>query len=73
MEKLDAILEDLRPDLDFDKVDNLVDGNVFDSFDVITLVARINEEYDIDIDVNDVVPDNFNSKECMLRLIQKYR
>ena len=34
------ILREIRPDVDFLSREGLVDGNVLDSFDIITLVAE---------------------------------
>lgn len=72
MEELLQILEDVRPDVDFSQEDQLVDGNILDSFDIITIVGEINDVFGIDIDVMDVVPENFNSVESMMKLIESY-
>ena len=73
MDELKKILEDLRPDIDFDTAENLVDGNVFDSFDIITLVAKISEEMGIEINVDDILPENFNSLKAIAELVDRYR
>ena len=72
MDKLKAIREELRPDVDFEKEENLVDGNVLDSFDIITLVAKISEEMGIEIDVDELLPENFNSLKAMEKLLEKH-
>lgn len=72
MDKLKAILEDLRPDVDFDKEEKLVDGNILDSFDIITLVAKISEEMGVEIGVDELIPENFNSLKAMEKLLEKY-
>ncbi len=72
MDKLKTILEELRPDIDFDKEERLVDGNVLDSFDIITLIAKISEEMGIEIDVDEVIPENFNSLSAMEKLLEKH-
>lgn len=71
MEELRALLEEIRPDLDFDKEKSLIDGKVLDSFDIIAIVSEMNETFDLRINVNDLVPDNFNCIEHMWDLIQK--
>ena len=38
MERLMDILSELRPDVDFETETSLIDGNVLDSFDIITLI-----------------------------------
>lgn len=72
MEKLMQILTDARPDLDFEKEDKLIDDNILDSFDIITIVGEINEAYDIYINVGDLLPENFNSAKAIYELIQSY-
>ena len=69
MDKLKQILEDIRPDVDFDTEKSLIDGNVLDSFDIISIVTELNDVYGIDINVNDLLPENFNSIEAMMDLI----
>lgn len=71
MERLIEILEGLHPEVDFETCDNLIDGKIFDSFDIVTLVAEINEEFDVAIPAEELIPDNFNSAEAIWDLIQK--
>ena len=71
MEQLLEILEGVRPDLDFDLENALVDDGILDSFDIITIVGEINEAYNIEIDVVDLLPENFNSAEVIYDLIKK--
>ena len=71
-EKLLEILEDVRPDVDFENEDQLVDGNIIDSFDIITIVGEIKDTFGINITVTDIVPENFNSVEKMIELIGRY-
>ncbi len=72
MEELMKILNDARPDLDFSKEDKLIDDNVLDSFDIITIVGDINSTFDININVGDLVPENFNSADAIWNVIQSY-
>lgn len=71
MEELMEILEELRPDVDFANEKSLVTGGVLDSFDIISLVSQLNDEFDITIKPANLVPENFNSAEAMLSLIEK--
>ena len=70
-EELMEILKDLRPDVDFETSNNLIDGGVLDSFDIVSLVGELNDAFDIDINVENLLPENFNSPEAMLKLITK--
>ena len=71
METLMEILEELRPDVDFANEKSLVSGGVLDSFDILSLVGQLNDEFDITIRPANLVPENFNSAEGMLSLIEK--
>lgn len=71
MDQLMDILTELRPDVDFETEKSLIDGGVLDSFDIVTLVAELNENFDIEININDLVPENFNCRENMLALVEK--
>lgn len=68
-EKLMQILNDLRPDVEFEKETKLIDDGVLDSFDIVSLVSDLNSEFDIEINVMDLEPVNFNSVKAMLELI----
>ena len=70
-EKLLDILNELRPDVNFEGEQELIDGGILDSFDIVSLVGELNEEFDIEINVEDLLPENFNSVDAMLELIQK--
>ena len=71
METLMEILEELRPDVDFANEKSLVTGGVLDSFDIITLVSQLNDEFDITIKPANLLPENFNAAEAMLAMIEK--
>lgn len=71
MDQLMNILTELRPDVDFTTEKSLIDGGVLDSFDIVTLVAELNDNFDIEININDLVPENFNCRENMLALVEK--
>ena len=71
MEELLGILKEIRPDVDFEKETKLIDDSILDSFDIISIVGELNEHYDIEIDVEDLEPDNFNTAEAILKLVTK--
>jgi acyl carrier protein len=73
MDKLLAILNDIRPDIDFTTATNMVDGGELDSFDVVMIVPEINEAFEISVPIADINPENFNSAEAMLSLIKRLK
>ena len=73
MEKLMKILSDVRPDLDFNVEKFLIDHNKLDSFDIISIVGEVNDEFDVSINGADLKPENFNSASAIWDLIQDYK
>ena len=71
MEKLKELLEGIRPDIDFDAEDKLIDNGILDSIDIISIVTEINDTFDVDINVQYLLPENFNSLEAIYQLICK--
>jgi D-alanine--poly(phosphoribitol) ligase subunit 2 len=71
MEKLMQILGELRPDVDFTTEEKLIDNEVLDSFDIISLVGELNESFDVEIGVEDLIPENFNSAQALMSLIER--
>lgn len=69
MNDLMKILRDIRPDVDFDGNDKLIDDGILDSLDIVALVTELNDFFDIDISVEHLVPENFNSPQSMMQLI----
>lgn len=71
MDKLIAILSDLHPDVDFATADALIDGGILDSFDIVTIVAEIDAEFDVQIPAEELVPENFNSASRLYALVRR--
>lgn len=63
------ILQELHEDIDFEKEEKLVDDKILDSFDLVTLVAELGEEFDVEITAKEFVAENFNSVERLTNMI----
>lgn len=70
-EKILEILTDINSDIDFENEDALIDDELLDSFDIVSLVGELNDTFDINITVIDLVPENFNSIDSMVALVEK--
>ena len=69
MDKLMRILSELSSDIDFETEDALIDGGMLDSFDIVTLVAEIDDAFGIEIPAEALIPENFNSAKAIFALI----
>ena len=65
------ILEELRPDVDFENETQLITDGILESFDIVSLVGELNDNFDVDIHVQDLLPENFNSVDAMVELVTK--
>ena len=71
MEQLLEILNNLHPDVDFTSANNLVDGKILDSFDIVSIIAEVSDVFDVTISAKYILPENFNSADALYALIQK--
>ena len=65
------ILQDIRSDIDFENETALIDDDVLESLDIVAIVGEFNEEFDVEISVEDLLPENFNSVDAMVELITR--
>ncbi len=73
MEKLLELLKGVRPDVDFENETALIDDGILDSFDVVSIISEIDDVFGVQIRINELDPDNFNSTEAIWNLIQKLK
>ncbi|MBR6257176.1 MAG: acyl carrier protein [Lachnospiraceae bacterium] len=71
MDELLSIMSGIRDDIDFTKETKLIDDELLDSFDIISIVSEVNEHFGVEINVDDLLPENFNSAEALYALIKK--
>ncbi len=71
MDQLIEIMSGIRPDIDFTTATALIDDDLLDSFDIIAIVGEVNYKFDVEINVNDLLPENFNSAGALYELIKK--
>ncbi|WP_294560916.1 acyl carrier protein [uncultured Traorella sp.] len=69
MERLLAILEDIQPDVDYKTCTSLIKDHILDSLSILSLVAEIEDEFDITVPAVEIVPDNFNSADAIWTMI----
>ena len=70
-QKVINILQEIRPEFDFTKDVNFIEQGMLDSFDVVSLVTTLDEEFGISIDGIDILPENFASIDSIVALLTK--
>lgn len=69
MEVLISILEEMDNSIAWEEETALIDDRILDSFGVISLISELEENFDIEIEASEMIPENFNSVQAMWEMI----
>ena len=72
-EELLEILSDCCPDVDFENETALIDDGLLESLDIVMIVTDLKHRFGVDINVDDLMPENFNSVDAMVALVEKLK
>ncbi len=70
-EQIIEILSEICPGVDFEKETALIDDGLVDSLDIVSIVTELMDAFDVEISVEDLQPENFNSVDAIAELIQR--
>lgn len=73
MKKVYEMLYELRPENDFMNSNNFIAEALLDSLDILELVSLIEEEYNVQIEPKDIIPENFSNADDIITLINRYK
>ena len=65
------ILSDLVDDDNLDTCTTLINDGVLSSLDIIQLIGALNDEFDISIPATEIIPQNFNSVDAMVAMVER--
>ena len=69
MDKLIEILEEIKPGVDYENCDTLIDDGLLDSFAILSIVSELQDEFDISITPAEIVPEYFNSAAALWEMV----
>lgn len=72
-EKILAILQDIRPEVDFNDSEDFIEDGYLDSFDMVALVSNLDKTFGISILGEDIIPENFINIEAIKNTVKKYK
>ena len=72
-ERILTILNQLGADRDYENSKDFLDEGLLDSFEIVELVGKLEEEFNIEISGKDIIPENFINLETIQKLVLKYR
>ena len=71
-QKILGLMQKINEEIPDDPKFDLLAGGILDSYDMVNAVSKLEEEFDIEMEPNDIVSDNFRSIDSMYRLVQNY-
>jgi len=69
--KVLEILKDIKPTVDLENVTDIIDGGYLDSMELMGLIAALSETFGIEIDIDWITPENFNSVDALTQMVKK--
>ena len=70
-EQIIEILEDIQPEADYETCQTLIDDHILTSLDVLSLVAELEDEFDVTIPTVEIIPSNFNSVDAIAARVER--
>lgn len=70
-EQIIAILKEIRPEFEFEGVDNFFDEGMLDSYDLMSLVSSLKSVFGVQIKGEDILPENFANIDAIVNLVKK--
>ncbi len=70
-EQIIEILSEIDDSIDYENEERLVDDHLLDSFGIISLVAELEDNFDIQIGAEEMIPENFNSVDALAAMVER--
>lgn len=71
MDQILEILNSLHPGVNYETCNRLIDDKILDSFDIVTIITEINNEFDVAVPAEEIIPENFNSAQALQAMIDR--
>ena len=70
MKEFIEMLRKIKPIVDFENEEALVDDGILESLDIISIISEIADKYGVVIPSDEIIPDNFNSATALYELVE---
>ena len=71
MEDLLQILKGINDTVDFESQTAIIDDGIIDSIDLTGLISELEDTFNIEIDMDEIVAENFNTVDAMWEMITR--
>ena len=70
-EKVIAILNEVKPTRDLSGIEDIIEGGYLDSFELMSLISLLSEGFGVEIGIDEIVPENFNSVAAIVAMVDR--
>lgn len=67
------ILTEVKPTKNLEGIEDIVEGGYIDSFEIMAIITAITEQFGIEIEIDEIVPENFNSIDAMVNMVNRLK
>lgn len=71
MERIIEILEGIKSGIDFRNTEGLITNGILDSIEVTDIISELEDEFEIEIDMEYIKPEYFDSAEKIWEMVQE--
>jgi len=72
-EKVVSILKEVKPTKNLENVNDIIEGSYIDSFELMNLISLLSDEFSIEIGIDDMTIDNFNSVDAIVSMVERHK
>jgi len=70
-ERVKKILLEVKPTKNLENISDIIEGGYLDSFELMELITSLSEEFAVEITVDEILPENFNSVAAIVTMVEK--
>ena len=67
------IFREIKPTKNLEGINDIVEGGYLDSFEIMALISNLTEKFAIEIDIDEIIPENFNSVEAIVAMVERLK
>lgn len=72
-EQVKNILGSVKPNKDFEGIEDIIESGYLDSFELMALIGALSDEFGIEIGIDEIMPENFNSIEAITAMVERLK
>ena len=70
-DRIIEMLQDINSEVDYETCTTLIDERFLDSLSMVSLIADLEDEFDVEIPAVEIVASNFNSADAITALVER--